>query len=114
MLPDMSDVLPEWEQPILVKTKTVTRVNFVDTVVVTSANHLAVVQPAQKEQLSPDSIDWSKEYIQVHDRQQIDIGQFIQWQGRDFKIIQRGSYGQYGYYEVFAEETKLPLLQVTP
>ena len=52
MLPDMSDALPEWEQPILVKTRTVTRVNFVDTVAVTGVNHSAVVQPAQKEQLN--------------------------------------------------------------
>lgn len=114
MLPDMSDVLLEWEIPVLIKTETKTRVDFVDTFIITGDPHLAVVQPAQKEQINPDILDWSKEYVQVHDRQQIDIGQYIEWQGRDFKIIQRGNYGLYGYYEVFAEETKLPLLQVTP
>ena len=115
MLPDMSDVLTEWSQPVKLKTVTETTVDFVPTRTVVAANILAVVQPADPEKLQVDQIDYSLEYIQVHSVTPMAIGQYIEWDGRDFKLVPfRKGYGQYGYVEVVGEETKLPLLAAAP
>lgn len=114
MLPDMSDVLTEWSQAVKLKTVAVTTVDFVETETITSAEIMAVVQPADPEKLKVEQIDFSLEYIQVHSVSPMAIGQYIEWDGRDFKLVPfRKGYGQYGYVEVVGEETKLPLLVVT-
>lgn len=115
MLPDMSDVLTEWLQPVKLKTVTETTVDFVPVRTVVAANIFAVVQPADPEKLQVDQIDFSLEYIQIHSVTPMAIGQYIEWDGRDFKLVPfRKGYGQYGYVEVVGEETKLPLLVATP
>lgn len=113
MLPNMSDALLEWEIPVKLKTVTEATINFVKTKVVTVGDLLAVVQPAEKEKINPDTLDWSKEYLQIHSRSMLLLGQFIEYQGKDFKLVQKGNYGNYGYFEIFAEETKQPLLVAT-
>lgn len=115
MLPDMSDVLTEWSQAVKLKTVAVTTVDFVETETITAADIMAVVQPADPEKLKVEQIDFSLEYIQVHSVSPMAIGQYIEWNGRDFKLVPfRKGYGQYGFAEVVGEETKLPLLVVTP
>lgn len=115
MLPDMSDVLTEWSQPVKLKTVTETTLDFVPTRTVTAASIMAVVQPADAEKLQVDQIDYSLEYIQIHSVTPMAIGQYIEWDGRDFKLVPfRKGYGQYGYSECVGEETKLPLLVPTP
>lgn len=115
MLPDMSDVLTEWSQPVKLKTVTTTSVDFVETQAVLVFDIMAVVQPADPEKLQVDQIDFSLEYIQVHSVSPMAIGQYIEWDGRDFKLVPfRKGYGQYGFVEVVGEETKLPLLVATP
>lgn len=115
MLPDMSDVLTEWSQPVKLKTVTTTSVDFVESQAVAVADIMAVVQPADPEKLQVDQIDYSLEYIQVHSVSPMAIGQYIEWDGRDFKLVPfRKGYGQYGFVEVVGEETKLPLLVATP
>ena len=115
MLPDMSDVLTEWSQPVKLKTVTETTVDFVPTRTVVAATILAVVQPADAEKLQVDQIDYSLEYIQIHSVTPMAIGQYVEWNGRDFKLVPfRKGYGQYGYSECVGEETKLPLLVATP
>ena len=49
MLPDMSDVLTEWEQGVILKTVSIASVDFEDTTTVTAAPILSVVQQADKE-----------------------------------------------------------------
>lgn len=115
MLPDMSDVLLEWEQPILLKTKTTASVDFVETEIVTVETVQAVVQPADKTKLKLDSLDWAKEYVLIHSRKtDMAAGQFIEWQGRDFKIVgPNGNYSDYGYVELVGEATNAPALVAT-
>lgn len=115
MLPNMSDALTEWEQPIKLKTVTSTTVNFEPVTVVAVETIKAVVQPADKTKLQIDSLDWSKEYVTCHKRGSgIEMGQFIEWDGRDFKVIgPNGNYKNYGFIEVVAEETKSALLVAT-
>lgn len=115
MLPDMSEVLTEWSQPVVLKTKTEATLDFVPTIVVSATNIMAVVQPADPERLQVDQIDFSLEYIQIHSVSPMAIGQYVEWLGRDFKLVPfRKGYGQYGYTEAVGEETKLPLLVPTP
>lgn len=115
MIPDMSDALDGWAQAVKIKTVTETTVDFVKTIVVVSAPIMAVVQPADAEKLQVNQIDYSLEYIQIHSVTPMAIGQFVEWDGRDFKLVPfRKSYGQYGYTEAVGEETKLPLLEATP
>ena len=112
----MSDVLTSWSQFVNLKTVTKTSIDFVETEVVTANKIRAVVQPADKTKLQLDSLDWSKEYVLIHKKGTgIDIGQYIEWDGRDFKIIgPNGNYKNYGFIEVVGEETKKPLLVATP
>lgn len=111
---DMTDALIEWEQPVKLKTKTETTVDFEPIVTVTSQDILAVVQSANKESLTLDSLDWSKEYLLIHARLKIEAGQFIEKGGKDYKVVSPADYMDYGFCAAIAEETKLPLLVPTP
>lgn len=52
---DMSDALIGWEQPVKLKTRTETTIDFEPSVTVSSRDILAVVQSANKENLTLDS-----------------------------------------------------------
>ena len=115
MLPDMSEVLTEWSQPVVLKTISETTIDFVPIVTITGATIRAVIQPFDPEKLKVEQIDFSLEYIQIHSVSPMAIGQYVEWLGRDFKLVTfRKGYGQYGYTEAVGEETKLPLLVPTP
>ncbi|HAT2746474.1 TPA: hypothetical protein I8372_004141 [Citrobacter farmeri] len=111
---DMSDALIGWEQPVKLKTRTETTVDFEPTVIVTSQDILAVVQSANKENLTLDSLDWSKEYLLIHARLKIETGQFIEKGGKDYKVVSPADYMDYGFCSAIVEETRLPLLVPTP
>jgi len=114
MLIDMSDVLDDWAQGVTLKTVSNMTVDFVPIVTVSALSIAAVIQPADPEKLQVGQIDYSLEYIQVHSVTPMAIGQYIEWQGRDFKLVPfRKGYQQYGFSEVVGEETKLPLLAAT-
>lgn len=105
-LPNMSSTLLGWTQSVSLKTATTTTVDFVPTTSIASQTIQAVIQPAQKEVLAPAEIDWSLNYITVHSVSQIDIGQYIEYNGVNYKVVQILQYGDYGYYEVVGEEVK--------
>ena len=114
MLPDMSDVLTEWEVPVKLKTVTRKTADFEAADIVVVEDRLMVVQPADKEQLNAEDIDWSLEYVEVHSKDPASVGQFVEWEGKDYKLITGGNYRLYGYHHVIGEETKKPLLIETP
>ena len=116
-LPDMSDVLDDWLQPIVLKTVTkdtgafdINDIDNPDGETVTTQTIQAVVQPAEKDKLNADNIDWSLEYQTIHSKTQFVEGQFFEYGGRDYKIISSLPYGDYGYYEGVGEETKRTVL----
>lgn len=111
---DMSDALIGWERPVKLKTRTEITIDFEPKVIVTSQDILAVVQSANKENLTMDSLDWSKEYLLIHARLKIETGQYIEKDGRDYKVVSPADYMDYGFCAVIAEETKLPLLVPAP
>jgi len=113
MLPDVSDALTEWLLPYTVKTVGQMTIDFEPADIVSSRTVQAVVQVAQKNQLSADSIDWDKRYLLVHSPSQLADGEFIEYQGEDYKIIDNGDWQLYGYTEAVAEQTKQTTLVVT-
>lgn len=106
---DVSDVLEEWERPHTIKTVTVETVDFEPVETVALRQQECVVQVADKEDLNKDTIDWAKEYLMIHSREPIAMGELLEFEGADYRVITRGSWRGYGYTEVTAEETKEPL-----
>jgi len=106
MLPDMSDALTEWEQPVRIKTATTTTIDFKQTTAISESDTRAVIQVADKEKLNPAIIDWSLRYILIHSKSRIVAGQYIEYQGENYKIVTTSNYTDYGYQEVVGEEVK--------
>lgn len=114
MLPNMASVLTRWAEPRTVKTVTRQTVDFIESDVVTSRTIKATIQPADKNKLNADAIDWSLKYIAVHSLDTVQNGELIEYQGEDYKIIDNGDYQAFGFTDAVAEQTKRPLVQVTP
>ncbi len=114
MLPDMAETLEEWQAPYPLKTVTRQTVDFVEDDVVTSREIQAAIQPAQKARLTAADIDWSLRYLQIHSPDEIAMGEFLEFQGEDYKIIDNGDFQLYGFTDAVGEQTKRPLLVVTP
>lgn len=112
-LPNVSNAVARWAGSYTVKTVTRQTVDFVPADVVTSRIVQALVQPAKMEDLNPDQIDWSKEYLTVHSLTALVDGDLLEYEGEDFKIIGAGKWLSFGYMEVLAEQTKRPLVEVT-
>lgn len=107
---DMSDVLAGETSPTTVKTVTTTTVDFEEQQSVTPRTIEALVQPQDPTQLQSDTIDWSLEYIMVHSPEPVEVGEFVEHRGKDFKIVTRSPWDRYGFTEVIGEETNRPLL----
>lgn len=113
-VPDMSATLIDWLQPVKLKTVTTTTVDFEPVTIVTVEEVSMVVQVADKNKLNFDSLNWEREYIWFHvPNAVIETGQFIEWQGKDYKVFSREQYQDYGYNDGYAEETKQPLWEAT-
>lgn len=111
MLPNMTSTLKRFEQSVSLKTVSVTRVDFVDAEFVTISSIRAVIQVADKKKLNIDSLNWSKQYIWIHTKENIGIGQFIEWHEKDFRLVAAGDdYSDYGYTAFYGEETLKPVL----
>lgn len=114
MLPDMSDVLTEWEKPVTIKTVTRTTVDFEPANTVTARTIQAVVQMPQKARLTTVQIDYALKYKQIHSKERVFNGEYLEYNGRDYKIIDDGDWDDYGYTDAVAESTNEPLITVTP
>ena len=113
MLPNVSDALAGWIIPLLVKTVTTTRVDFVDTEIVTGDTINAVVQPTQKTKLNADTLDWSQRHITLHSTAPLEMGQLVEYQGADYKVVEVQDWLMYGYMEAVCEATNRALVEVT-
>jgi len=113
MIPNMSDTLTEWEQPVKLKTVSTVTVDFVAVKTVVVTPKLAVVQVAEKQKLKIGSLNWSKSYKLIHSKFPVDVNQFIEYAGKDFKIVSLEDYDDYGFYAAIGEETKTTLLVAT-
>ena len=111
MVPDVSQVLDGWEQLVTIKNVVRTTEDFVETDTVTIRTQLAVVQVAKKSALNSQTINWALDYLLVHSKENILMGEYIEFQGTDYKVILRGNWNLYGYLEVIAESTGLTLIE---
>ena len=106
MLPDMSDTLDEYLQPLILVRTTENIVDFRPQVVETDVQTEAVVQPAQKEKVNPAIINWSLKYQLVHSKQEIILNDRMEYCGVKYKAVELGDYDAYGFYEAIFEEIK--------
>ena len=107
MLPNMAPYLKRFEQQIIKRVKTITSVDFEETEVIKNTNIQAVVQVADAETIKVEQLDSSKENLMIHNSSDsLEIGQFVVWQGREYKIIKMSNYSDYGYKMPIAEEVK--------
>lgn len=113
MLPDMSDVLQEWSVPVILKTISIAKVDFVETKTVTAENIEAVVQPTDKEAIVNGGLDTSAKYMTFHSESEIILDQLIQYNNKDYLIVKDGDWDEYGYSEVIGQYTKKALVEAT-
>lgn len=106
MILDMSDALEHFEQQVIVKTVVTATVDFVPSTVVTGRRMMAVVQPADRQKITKDNLDNSLRYIEIHARDAIGVGQVVEYGGSDWKVVQPGHYGDYGFFDVIAQQCK--------
>jgi len=106
MIPIMTRTLKRFETDVSLDTYTKQSVNFVQTLVKSSQPIKAVVQPAQRDKLEALQIDLTLRYIEVHAEEDISVGQYINFRGRDYKVITPGDYQLYGFSDVICAEVK--------
>jgi hypothetical protein len=102
----MADILTEWEQSLTLKTVTTTTVDFEPQQTVTPEPIRGVVQVAKPQELNADQVDWSLRYIKVHSKSLINVGQYVEYKGTNYRVITPSNWQDYGYSEVVAEEVK--------
>lgn len=102
---DVSEILECFSQPVILKRVTKTSVDFVESESDIESTIDAVVQPADPKRLNSDNIDWSQENLQVHTKAVVDVGQFIEYKSKDYKVVVSKNYSDYGYYDIVIEAT---------
>ncbi len=110
MLPNISDVLPEWEQTVIIKSVAITTSDFVPTETVTQRSQSCVIQRTKPTEINADIIDYKLRYITAHSRSNINVGEYITYNSEDYKVILKSDWNDYGYYEVVGEETNKNIL----
>lgn len=111
MLPNVARAFARWTEPVVVKTVTVTTVDFVETETVTAQTVQAMVQPTQQTTLNADILDWSQPHITLHSTTPLQLGQVVEHNGADYKIVDRDDWTAYGYCKAIAQATRRPVLQ---
>lgn len=115
MLPDMSEVLEEYIQDIILRTRVVVSGGFEDTYTDVDKPIVAVVQVASDDALKALELDYSLDYQQVHmnnvqtfnDESIVPkMNDLVVYDETIYKIIKLRNYSKYGYYEFIIEEVK--------
>lgn len=106
---DVSDALDDWLRPRTVKTISTTTVNFEPVEMVSPRTQMCMVQPAQAEELVKRDLDVKLRHIMVHSKEDINMGELVELDGLDFRVIGPAEWKGYGYVVVMAAETKEPL-----
>lgn len=110
MLPNVSCAVLRYSQPVILKTVTRTSVDFQKTTSVETESITATVQPLSREKLKTLDIDRSLDYKWFHSTNAFDIGQYIEYKGKNYRLIERAEWQDYGYFEAVGEEHKKELI----
>jgi len=111
-LPNVSRALNGLTQTLQLKTMVKTTVDFNVFESVTIRPISAVVQPTEKNKLNADTLDWSREHITLHGVDLLVFGQFVEYKGKDYKVVDIQNWTDYGYCESVCEETKTDLIKL--
>jgi len=116
MLPNLLATVKRLSQPTQLIKVVTTIVDHKPSEAETPINVRAAIQPAQKNKLNKDKIDWSLKYIMVHSYDQmvlgvsvsgeISISDYIVHHGIRYKAFENADYNDYGFYETIMEEQK--------
>lgn len=106
MLPNLSSTVRRFERPVTLHSVIQTIVNYEPVNTETDTAERAVVQPANKDRLNPDLVDWSLDYKTMHSRFETSLNDRVTVEGVKYKIFELGRYNMYGYYESVLEEIK--------
>ena len=108
MILDMSDAFEGLTTLVNLDTYQLQSVNYVTSMTRIDRKPInAVIQPATHARLMALTVDFSLKYIQIHSPiEPIAIGQYIEFDGVNYKIIDLGDYQLYGFYEAIGEQTK--------
>ena len=106
MLPNLSQTVRRFAQPIKLIKTVETIVNHRPTQTETITDIKAVVQPADAETISKNRLDSSLRFIQVHSLEEILINDIIEYRGLKYKAYENSDYLDYGYFENIMEEIK--------
>lgn len=102
----MTSAVLTWAKTLEVVNQTVTTIDFEPQEVNVSRFVKATVQPAQKERLNKDLIDWALKYVQVHSKEPMEIGEFFRHEGVTYKVVDSGDFQRYGFTDCVGEEVK--------
>ena len=106
MLPDLSNAIKRFSQAVNLLRTTEKIVNHLPTEIEETIQIQAVIQPADKEKLTMDNLNYSLKYIQVNGLEPLKINDKISYKGTNYRIISLNDFSDYGYFEGIGEEIK--------
>ena len=112
MIKNMAHVLNRWQQPVTLKTLVAERERYKPVEFVTIETIQAVVQPPRPQVIAALGLDMAARYYTIHSKTALQVGQFFEYDGADYRIIELLGWGDYGFYEAIGQDTKKPLLVV--
>jgi len=103
---NLSNTIKRLSVPLSLVKVTTTIVNHVPTETEVISNIKAVVQPADKDKINKDKLDYTLKYIQVNNLEEILINDIVEYKGIRYKAFENADYTDYGYYESIMEQIK--------
>lgn len=97
MIPNLSGTVRRFTNPNPLKLLTIekTTVDYEPVINRVEVDFKAVVQPANREKINPQIIDWSLRYIWIHSETEFLIGQYVLYKGIYYKILEDGYWSDY-------------------
>lgn len=99
-LPNMSNTIKGWFQPIIFKKVSYSVVNFEKVETIDIIDTQGVVQPAGQETLNllaEGDRSWDVQEVHCLPNVQLKNGDFIEWNNTKYKVLSKQNYSCYGY-----------------
>jgi len=105
MLPNVANVVKQFEQSVILRVVTRTIVDGIVQVVNVDIDILASIQVATPEVLA-ENLDRSAANLKVHARFAFEIGQYVVYKNDSYKVVKLSNWIDYGYTRCFASRNK--------
>lgn len=103
---DMSDVVLEFAQTLAFKSATQTVVDYKPVMTYTTSTKQGTIYPSKVDELKAFAIDRSLAYYTVYTIQDVKINDLLEYKSKDFKMINKEDFMDYGYVKSIFEEVK--------